>query len=115
MGRFLNTFSKNANGFKSELIDYLDTLFVSFLDACDNLSETTFGAKFSISLFESIFVATCLDAFKKKELVSAKIVNDSVVALKENEDFINSNQGNVASKANVTARITKAIEMLKFE
>lgn len=115
MGRFLNTFSKSANGFKPELIDYLDALFVSFLDACDNLSETTFGVKFSISLFESIFVATCIDAFKKKELVSAKIVNDSVVALKENEDFVNSNQGNVASKANVTARITKAIEMLKFE
>ena len=118
MGRFLNTFSKTANGFKPELIDYLDALFVSFLDSCDNLSETAFSTKqgqFSISLFESIFVATCITAFKKKELVSAKVVNDSVVALKENEDFINSNQGSVASKTNVTTRITKAIEMLKFE
>jgi len=43
------------------------------------------------------------------------VVNDSVVVLKENEDFINSNQGSVASKTNVTTRITKAIEMLKFE
>lgn len=118
MGRYLNTFSKTANGFKTDLIDYLGALFVSFLDSCDNLSETAFSAKqgqFSISLFESIFVATCIDAFKKKELVCAKVVNDSVVALKENEDFINSNQGSVASKTNVTTRITKAIEMLKFE
>ena len=118
MGRFLNTFSKTANGFKPELIDYLDSLFVSFLDSCDSLSETAFSTKqgqFSISLFESIFVATCIDAFKKKELVNAKIVNDTVVALKENEAFINSNQGSVASKTNVTTRITKAIEMLKFE
>lgn len=118
MGRFLNTFSKTANGFKQELIDYLEALFVSFLDSCDNLSETAFNTKqgqFSISLFESIFVATCIEAFKKKELLSSKVVNDSVVLLKENEEFINSNQGSVASKTNVTTRITKAIEMLKFE
>lgn len=118
MGRFLNTFSKTANGFKLELIDYLGALFVSFLDSCDNLSETAFSTKqgqFSISLFESIFVATCIEAFKKKELVSSKVVDNSVVALKENEEFINSNQGSVASKTNVTTRITKAIEMLKFE
>ena len=118
MVRFLNTFSKTANGFKLELIDYLGALFVSFLDSCDNLSETAFSTKqgqFSISLFESIFVATCIEAFKKKELVSSKVVDKSVVALKENEEFINSNQGSVASKTNVTTRITKAIEMLKFE
>ena len=90
----------------------------SFLDSCDNLDDTAFSTKqgqFSISLFESIFVATCIDAFKKKELVCSKVANDSVVALKENDDFINSNQGSVASKTNVKTRITKAIELLKFE
>lgn len=118
MGRFLNTFSKKANGFKPELIDYLDSLFISFLDSCDNLDDIAFSTKqgqFSISLFESIFVATCIDAFKKKELVCSKVANDSVVALKENDDFINSNQGSVASKTNVKTRITTAIELLKFE
>lgn len=118
MGRFLNTFSKTANGFMPELIDYLEDLFVSFLNSCDNLSETAFSTKqgqFSISLFESIFVATCIKAFKKKELVRSKVVNDSVVALKENQEFIDSNQGSVASKTNVTTRINKAIDMLKFE
>ena len=96
----------------------MGALFVSFLDSSDNLSETAFSTKqgqFSNSLFESIFVATCIEAFKKKELVSSKVVDNSVVALKENEEFINSNQGSVASKTNVTTRITKAIEMLKFE
>lgn len=118
MGRFLNTFSKTANGFMPELIDYLENLFISFLNSCDNLSETAFSTKqgqFSISLFESIFVATCINMFKKKEFVRYKVVNDSVIALKENEEFINSNQGSVASKTNVTTRINKAIDMLKFE
>ena len=55
------------------------------------------------------------EEFKKKELVCSKVANDSVVALKENDDFINSNQGSVASKTNVKTRITKAIELLKFE
>lgn len=118
MGKFLNTFSKKANGFKTELIEYLEALFVSFLNSCEFLDENVFCTKqgqFSISLFESIFVATCTTPFKKNELVNTKINNNSVIDLKENSDFINSNQGSVASKTNVTTRINKAIEMLRFE
>ena len=118
MGKFLNTFSKKANGFKTELIEYLEALFVSFLNSCEFLDENVFCTKqgqFSISLFESIFVATCTTPFKKNELVNTKINNNSVIDLKKNSDFINSNQGSVASKTNVTTRINKAIEMLKFE
>jgi hypothetical protein len=47
--------------------------------------------------------------------VDNKIVGQSVVALKEDTEFINSNQGSVASKTNVTTRINKAIEILRFE
>lgn len=118
MGKFLNTFSKKANGFKTELIDYLESLFASFLDSCEHLDENVFCTKqgqFSISLFESIFVATCINPFKNSELVSTYINNKSIVELKGNTDFINSNQGNAASKANVTTRINKAIEMMRFE
>lgn len=118
MGKFLNTFSKKANGFMPDLICYLESLFVSFLNSCENLEDNVFCTKqgqFSISLFESIFVATCIDSFNKKELVSKKISNSSILELKENTNFINSNQGSVASKQNVTTRITKAIEMLRFE
>lgn len=118
MGKFLNTFSKKANGFKQELIEYLEKLFISFLNSCESLKPNVFCSKqgqFSISLFESIFVATCIDAFKNNELITKKIINSSVIALKENREFINSNQGSVASKSNVTKRITKAIDMLRFE
>lgn len=118
MGKFLNTFSKKANLFTEELIEYLNNLFVSFLESCKNLNEETFTSKqgqFSISLFESIFVATCKDFFDERKLVDNKIVGQSVVALKEDTEFINSNQGSVASKTNVTTRINKAIEILRFE
>lgn len=118
MGKFLNGFSKKANDFQEETINYLYDLFVSFLDSCSNLGEDVFITKnnqFSISLFESVFVATASPSFKNQKKITAKIDPKSIIALKENTDFISSNQGNVASKTNVNKRMEKAIELLRFE
>ena len=117
MGRFLNTFSKKAIKFDSETVDYLKCLVLSFLHSCENLDENIFCTKkgqFSISLFESIFVATAIDNFKEHTLIKKKINNQSIIMLKENADFINSNQGSVASKQNLNTRINKAIEIITF-
>lgn len=117
MGRFLNTFSKNAMRFKDDTVEYLKQLINSFFESCSNLRSETFCTKngqFSISLFESIFVATAIDDFSNHNLISKKVREDSVLALKENIDFINSNQGSVASRANLTTRISKAIEIITF-
>lgn len=117
MGRFLNTFSKNAMRFKDDTVEYLKQLINSFFESCSNLGSETFCTKngqFSISLFESIFVATAIDDFSNHNLISKKAREDSVLALKENIDFINSNQGSVASRANLTTRISKAIEIITF-
>ena len=118
MGKFLNTFSKKANHFKDDTIQYLFNLFNSFLESCSNLDDDIFCTKnrqFSISLFESVFVATARPFFENSSLIDKKIVNDSVISLKEDNLFISSNQGNVASKTNVTNRINQAISLLKFE
>ena len=118
MGRFLNTFSKKAIKFDSETVDYLKCLVLSFLHSCENLDENIFCTKkgqFSISLFESIFVATAIDNFKEHTLIKKKINNQSIIMLKENADFINSNQGSVASKQNLNTRINKAIEIITFD
>ncbi len=69
----------------------------------------------SLSLFESVFVATAKPFFEKKDLIDKKIINDSIKCLKEDDVFIASNQGSVASKSNVTNRISRAIILLKFE
>lgn len=118
MGKFLNTFSKRANNFDAREIDYLYNLFISFLTSCENLEENIFCTKknqFSISLFESVFVATTISFFSKHELVNVKILNGSVVELKDDTSFISSNQGGVASKSNVINRINRAITLIKFE
>lgn len=71
--------------------------------------------QFTISFFESIFVAVSLPFFKEQKLIDKKVAEGSINQLKQNEDFINSNQGNVASKQNVGTRIKKAIEIINFE
>lgn len=118
MGRFLNTFSKKAMKFDNKTVDYLKYLTLSFFHSCENLDENIFSTKkgqFSISLFESIFVATAIDNFKEHTLIEKKISSQSIITLKENADFINSNQGSVASKQNLNTRISKAIEILSFD
>lgn len=118
MGRFLNTFSKKAMDFDDEKITYLRDLFLSFCNSCSDLNKDIFCTKngqFSISLFESIFVATAIDDFTNHSLITKKVNNQSINLLKSNLDFINSNQGSVASKQNLTTRINKAIEIIAFD
>lgn len=118
MGKFLNTFSKNATTFSSDTIEYIKKLFESFLSCCSSLNDKVFisaNGQFIISHFESVFIATCHEPFENHELPTRKITQDSIVELKENDDFIKSNQGSVASTANMNTRINKAKEILKFE
>lgn len=118
MGRFLNTFSKKAIKFGDDTVDYLKNLLLSFFHSCEDLNEDIFCTKkgqFSISLFESIFVAAAIDSFKEHSLITKKINSQSIIALKENVDFFNSNQGSVASKQNLTTRISKAIDIIAFD
>lgn len=118
MGKFLNTFSKKANLFRPDTIDYLRKLFISFIESCSQLDSYVFCTKtnlFSISLFESIFVATASPYFVNKSLISKKIVQKSIIEIKNDTEFINSNQGSVASKTNVTKRITRAIDLIVTE
>lgn len=118
MGKFLNTFSKQADTFSADAIEYLERLFESFLNACSSLEKGIFCSnnnKFSISLFESVFVATCKEFFENKQLIAdQKISNDSIIELKRNDDFSAASQGSVASKQNLTTRIQKAFEIIKF-
>jgi len=118
MGKFLNTFSKKTSNFKSETLIYLSSLFLSFIDSCKNLDDNIFCTKngqFAISLFESVFVAACHSYLDEKKILDRNISQESICALKENKEFIDSNQGSVASKTNLTTRIDKAIEIIRFE
>ena len=118
MGKFLNTFSKSASQLSDDILIYIKELFMSFLDSCSELDNNAFlsdKGQFIISHFEAIFVATTFDAFAKRELVTKKIIPESVLTLKQDNDFINANQGSVASKVNVNKRINRAKDILRFK
>ncbi len=118
MTKFLNHFSKVSGSFDEKLINYLKRLFDSFLKSTENLATKDFfsqNSKFNISLFEAVFVATCLPFFEKKEIVEGKITKQSLDTLKKDNEFINASQSSVGSKANVTTRMNRAIKVIQVK
>ena len=115
MTKFLNRFSKAGGNFDQPLIDYLKELFISFLKSSRNLSPRDFysqNSRFNISLFESVFVATCLEAFKKRQTVTRFIDPKSLGKLKSDSEFTLASQSSVASKSSVETRIRRAKEII---
>ncbi|MFC0471887.1 DUF262 domain-containing protein [Halalkalibacter kiskunsagensis] len=116
MVKFLNKFAKATQKFKDEQVGYLEELFYSFLNSCENLEPTAFcssNGKFNISTFEAVFTATCKQYLQKKSYVDHYIEHELVHQLKENPDFIEATHSATASKENVTIRLKIAEEILE--
>lgn len=115
MTKFLNKFSFMAKSYPQENIDYLENLFQAFIEKASEADPKLFHSKtgrFNISVYESVFVAACSNAFRNKTLNVSDIDADKAVTLKENQEFINATQSETASTKNVTLRIRKAKEIL---
>jgi hypothetical protein len=115
MTRFLNQFSKKSRNFNPESLPYFQQLFESFCDKAVNLNQKIFvskSGKFSITVFESIFVALCSDAAKKESLEIKVTTNETIELLKSNLDFIKASQDNTAGKGNVESRLKIAKEII---
>jgi hypothetical protein len=90
MVKFLNGFSLHAKTFDGQKIQYLERLFVSFLESCSSLNSGDFQSslkRFSITLFESIFAAACQKAYADKDLVTGKITTESIANLRTDQTF----------------------------
>lgn len=115
MTKFLNRFSFKAKMYPDENIKYLENLFSVFAEKASKESQEMFHSKtgrFNISIFESIFVASCSNAFKEKSFAVLDIDEKKVNYLKEDDGFLNAMQSETASTKNVTYRINKAKEIL---
>lgn len=115
MTKFLNAFSFKAKSFPRENIDYLERLFFAFLDKAESLDSRIFHGRtgrFNISIFESVFVATCAVAFDRKSIEVVDINYDNVLKLKNDDGFIEATQFDTASEKNVKYRISRAKEVL---
>lgn len=115
MTKFLNQFSFRAKSFPSENIVYLESLFKAFLGNIPETDKRLFFSKtgrFNLSVYESIFVACCKEAFEQKNLTVKEIDSLKVKELKENPEFIDATQSDTASEKNVKLRLSKASEIL---
>ena len=102
---------------------YLENLFANFLEKTSNSNDGFFQrnhglfqsktGRFNISVFESIFVASCTEAFRGKKIEIEEIDFEKVNLLKNHDTFIDATQSATASEKNVKARISLATEILK--
>lgn len=117
MTKFLNSFSKEATKFNNETNEYWEKLFESFIESCRELNDKDFfsgSGKFNISLFESVFVVVCENAFNGKKLVNGYVDRESLNSLKVNEKFIESTREGVASRKSVSSRMEAASLMIRL-
>lgn len=110
MVTFLNDFSRKSKYFKTEDIEYLQNLFISFIDSCSELNEKAFfrNNRFSKTLFESTFVAVSKNSFANNSLVTGKIDKSSFESLKNDIKFISYLISGSSSKDNIFNRILLA-------
>ena len=87
MVNFLNSYSQTSMNFDNNKIEYLRSLFISFLGSCSSLDTKAFfkNNKFSKTLFESVFVAVCSPAYKTQDILVGKINADSFYLLKNDK------------------------------
>lgn len=115
MTRFLNQFSKKTRTFTAESLPYFQQLFEHFCNMLFSQYPNAFissSGKFSITIFESIFVALCSEAAEAKTFEIKLTTNEKIDTLKRNEDFIKASQSNTAGKGNVEERLRLAKQIL---
>jgi hypothetical protein len=115
MTRFLNQFSKKSKSFTDESLPFFQKLFETFCENMVTMNPTMFvskNGKFSITVFESIFVALCKGAVESTNIEIKPTTIEKIEALKNNTEFISASQDNTAGKTNVDKRLKLAKEIL---
>ena len=116
MVTFLNQFSQKTKMFNDAYIEYLESLFNSFIEACSTLDDRAFfrNNRFSKTLFESVFVAACAKPFADKTVITDKIDKTSFNRLKNDEEFVSYLLSGSSSSDNIKGRINRAKEIISL-
>ena len=116
MLRFLNRFSKKCRTHDSQQNEYLKELFLSFLEACNELPDDTFqnphDNRFNITLYEAAFAAACGPAFTERRRVAGALSAERVRALRKDSAFSQAAAFNTTSTANVNKRLSRSREII---
>ena len=116
MLRFLNQFSRECTRYGEDRNAYLEELFLSFVGACDKLSEGAFinkrNKRFNIALYEAVFAAVCEQALDEDRLVEGKIRGKALKELETDETFTRAALEGTTRTSNVHARLQRAREIV---
>lgn len=109
MAKFLNEFSKEARSFDSEYITYLQKLFISFLEAIQNVDFDLFvsakSRRFNIFIVEAMFSALSQRVLPKKELIGISVSDELIREILADEKFQEATIAGTTNKANVDTRL----------
>lgn len=120
MPRFLNMYSKKKTDAGEDQVNYLQELFEGFLRSASSLSDTVFmgekkNRKFNVNLFEAVFVMSTINAFKEGKIPEQKIDQNSVDALKNDEEFLEASIAQTTNSSNVHKRLDRAASVFGVE
>ena len=113
--KFLNKFSKDMRSANKEMLGTLRKVYYEFFEAAAALPEGIFGAggkRITVSVFESVFAATCMKAFKGESDHVSTLAAEKINALKADAEFNNASTSRTADSVNVQTRLRKAREIL---
>ena len=111
MNVFINRYAKEAMSYSTEDVKYFYNLFVSFLKACNELPRELFATKngeLNAALFDSIFTVVASECFKSKTLITQKLYEERIRALKADPEFEEAITHSTSHTKMVNKRIEKA-------
>lgn len=116
MNNFINRFAKRAMNYSTEEIEYYRDLFVSFLVACEEISREQFATKqgeLNVALFDCVFAVIAGKYYKSKMLITEKIQEDRISALKADPEFEEAITHSTSHTKMVSKRLEKARAYLR--
>lgn len=118
LATFLNTFSKKAKEFDTQLNAYFYDLFLSFLNSIAHINPEKFvsekSKRFNIFIFEALFSAMAHELIKNKQLINCKIDQKSFDNILHDPNFQTSSVGPTTNSSNVFQRFKTVEQHLKL-
>lgn len=116
MNNFINRFAKRAMSYSTQEVEYYKNLFISFLTACEGISREQFATKkgeLNVALFDCVFAVVASEHYKNKTLITGKIQEDRISALKADPEFEEAITHSTSHTKMVAKRLAKAREYLR--
>jgi len=113
MSKFINSYSRKAIKYDAIKISYFEKLFSDFVNSCISIDPSQFftkGKKFNISIFESVFYASCKSALHANNYSLKIITYQKIETIKQNEEFNNAVTSRTTGSTNVRTRLRIAEE-----